>query len=51
VTGHGTDNVGIRSSYAVGDPVVALGSPCGLAGTVTSGILSAIRHEGDDLIL
>jgi putative serine protease PepD len=29
----------------VGDPVLALGSPLGLAGTVTSGIVSALNRE------
>lgn len=30
---------------SVGDPVMALGSPIGLGGTVTSGIVSAFREE------
>jgi putative serine protease PepD len=29
----------------VGDPVMALGSPLGLAGTVTGGIVSALNRE------
>ncbi|MCW2742098.1 MAG: Peptidase and chymotrypsin/Hap, partial [Blastococcus sp.] len=34
--------LGTSDQVVVGDPVVALGSPLGLAGTVTSGIVSAL---------
>jgi len=34
--------LGDSSKIAVGDPVIAIGSPLGLAGTVTSGIISAL---------
>lgn len=37
--------VGKSSAVAVGDQVVALGSPFGLEGTVTSGIVSALHRE------
>ena len=36
--------LGNSASVAVGDPVVAFGSPLGLAGTVTSGIVSALNR-------
>ncbi|GAB2469594.1 S1C family serine protease [Jatrophihabitans fulvus] len=44
--------LGKSSQMAVGDPVVAIGSPLGLQGTVTSGIVSAlnrpVRVSSDD---
>jgi S1-C subfamily serine protease len=49
-----TASLGESDDVAVGDPVVAIGSPLGLAGTVTSGIVSALDRpvrlsgEGSD---
>ncbi|WP_233491149.1 S1C family serine protease [Blastococcus sp. TBT05-19] len=37
-----TASLGRSDDVVVGDPVVAIGSPLGLAGTVTSGIVSAL---------
>jgi S1-C subfamily serine protease len=47
-------SLGKSEKVVVGDPVVAIGSPLGLAGTVTSGIVSALNRpvrlagEGSD---
>jgi len=41
VTGAPTLQLGDSEKVAVGDAVIAIGSPLGLAGTVTSGIISA----------
>jgi S1-C subfamily serine protease len=47
-------SLGSSGGVVVGDPVVAIGSPLGLAGTVTSGIVSALNRpvrlsgEGSD---
>jgi serine protease Do len=49
-----TASLGSSKDVVVGDPVVAIGSPLGLAGTVTSGIVSALDRpvrlsgEGSD---
>jgi S1-C subfamily serine protease len=49
-----TASLGESKKLVVGDPVVAIGSPLGLAGTVTSGIVSALNRpvrlsgEGSD---
>jgi putative serine protease PepD len=49
-----TASLGNSDKILVGDPVVAIGSPLGLAGTVTSGIVSALHRpvrlsgEGSD---
>ena len=44
--------LGNSSDLAVGDPVIAIGSPLGLNGTVTAGIVSALNRPvhvfGDD---
>ncbi|CCG01923.1 S1C family serine protease [Blastococcus saxobsidens] len=39
-----TASLGRSDDVVVGDPVVAIGSPLGLAGTVTSGIVSALNR-------
>ncbi len=45
-------SLGDSAKIAVGDPVIAIGSPLGLQGTVTSGIVSAldrpVRVSSDD---
>jgi putative serine protease PepD len=44
VTGLLPATLGNSDDLAVGDPVIAVGSPLGLAGTVTSGIVSALNR-------
>jgi putative serine protease PepD len=39
-----TTTIGDSSKVSVGDPVLAIGSPLGLASTVTSGIISALNR-------
>jgi putative serine protease PepD len=47
VTGLPVATLGRSSNLSVGDPVVAIGSPLGLKGTVTSGIISALNRSVD----
>ncbi len=47
VTGLPVATLGRSNNLSVGDPVVAIGSPLGLKGTVTSGIISALNRSLD----
>jgi putative serine protease PepD len=42
--GHPVLTLGNSDAVAVGDPVIAIGSPLGLQGTVTTGIISALNR-------
>ncbi|AEW94916.1 MULTISPECIES: S1C family serine protease [Streptomycetaceae] len=45
VSGLKAAQLGSSAGLAVGDPVVAIGSPEGLSGTVTSGVVSALNRD------
>ncbi|MFC0028720.1 S1C family serine protease [Micromonospora chaiyaphumensis] len=49
LTGLTPATLGSDATLRVGDPVVAFGSPLGLEGTVTSGIVSALDRSVDDM--